>query len=547
MSALSIRSGKAFLLFYLFLFCKDLSVAKYGVEGQISQRQRRRRAIINGRIIADPSDAQFFVKSGRDNDKTTPDYLCGATFVHTDMLLTAAHCQGSFNYGVFLYDPDTNDYTREATVDLQIRYPDFNGIDTHNDILLLRLSEDPGLPIVKMNSDDSVPTTDYDVIRAYGFGKTNSNGRPSDELREGYFSYIDNGECSERVRSTADPMIWDDVLCADPHYDDSSVDIDEGSSICQGDSGGPLLDSSNTLLGVISWNFLCRSDRLPDGFSRVSFFHDWITKQICFYSRKPLASNNECPYGTKSPPPVSGSVQVLLTFDHDFYPEETFFRILSKDRFDQVEYAGPKYVPDRESVWTSKMHLLPGNYTLEILDMAGNGLNPDATSGSDKKGSWTLSALYEEDIETELVSGSANFFSKDVVDFVVDTIETQIPVVMIETINNDPSDECLAKKLIVELSLGTSSGTLCDCIQDDFFVWELNCYDIKTKNTCATNRGACGNTPLFTCCGDRRCSNGTCRSVSQGRDDKRIPLLVNENNGSSGTIRGSQEGNDNVP
>jgi hypothetical protein len=123
MNTISIRSETRYLLFYLFLFCKDLVVAaKFGVDDELVS-QRRRRAIINGRIVVDPSDAQFFAKSGEDNDKATPDYLCGATLVHTDILLTAAHCQGTFNNGVFLYDPDTNDYTREATVDLQIRYP----------------------------------------------------------------------------------------------------------------------------------------------------------------------------------------------------------------------------------------------------------------------------------------------------------------------------------------------------------------------------------------------------------------------------------------
>ena len=121
MNATRIHSKIANLLFYLLLCCKDLVVATFGVDDEVSQR--RRRAIINGRIVVDPSDAQFFAKSGRDNNEATPDYLCGATFVHSDILLTAAHCQGSFNYGLFLYDPTTNDYTREATVDLQIRYP----------------------------------------------------------------------------------------------------------------------------------------------------------------------------------------------------------------------------------------------------------------------------------------------------------------------------------------------------------------------------------------------------------------------------------------
>lgn len=412
-----IRSVVTYTIFILLSCCKNL-VAEFGVDGQ------HRRAITNGRVVVDPSDAQFVAKSGRDDDEETSDYLCGATLIHNDILLTAAHCQGSFNYGVLLYDPETNDYTQEATVDLQVRFPGTSSkkitgaaeeIRNYNQtsyliefrkqcnqqklnrlqwsrhsqrclgtyvrrdghkcwhhpsfkltplivlkfriLQLLRLSTDPGLPIAKMNSDNSMPSK-HDIMRAYGFGKISSNGPPSKRVREGYLKYIDNGECSKRIWPSGDTSIWDDVMCGDPYLDNGD-DIEEGSSICQGDSGGPLLDSSDMLLGVISWNFLCLSDELPDGFARVSYFHDWITEQICFHSRKPFASNNECPNGTSPPPPAPGSVQVLLTFYHDFYPEETFFRILSKDRFDEVEYAGPKYVPGRESAWTTVVYLLP--------------------------------------------------------------------------------------------------------------------------------------------------------------------------------------------
>jgi len=508
------------------------------------QQHQRRRAIVNGRVVVDPSNALFFARSGQDQDESTIDYLCGATLIHDDMLLTAAHCQGAFNYGLFLYDPLTNDFTREATVDLQIRYPDFNGKDKHNDLLLLRLSVDPMLPHLVMNRDDSIPTHNNNVMKAYGFGKTASDGTLSDVLREGFFRYIPNEECTERVRSTR-TSIWDDVLCADPasvvdnaerNTNGAGNDHDHGnggSSICQGDSGGPLIDAKNNLLlGVVSWNFLCHPDELPDGFIRVSHFHDWITEQICFYSRNPLSSNNECPSGTSPPSPPQDSVEILLTFEHDFNPEEMFFRILSKDRINQVDYAGPRYVPARISAWTSRLHLLPGDYILEIFDITGNGLS-GSDRGSDQTASWKLTALYGENFEKELASSSANFFSIDLVDFVVENNSSQILIP--EEIDDQQLNECLSKKLAEDRSFAPSSGIICECVKTISSLSTtssgrsgLSCFDTNTNTICASNRGACGDNLSLKCCGNRRCSNGICRLASQGRDDKKIPLMVKE-------------------
>lgn len=581
--------GRCFL-FGLLLCCRNLFlVCNIGVvngDSSSFESQSRRKDIVNGRLVVDPSDAQFFVRSGKDDRNGTPDYLCGGVLIHTDIILTAAHCQGAFNYGVFLYDEDTNDYTREATIDLQIRYPDFNGIDTHNDMLLLRLESNPKLPSVKLNSDESKPRND-DLLQAYGFGKMTSNGAPSKRLRQGQMRYIDNQECTKRVEGTANSVIWDDVLCADP-YSNISPRFEDGSSICQGDSGGPLLNTSNELVGVISWNFFCKSDELPDGFARVSYFYEWIQEQICYISRNPYARNNECPLGTSMPPPAAGSITVLLDFTHDFFPEETFFRVLSKTN-GEVEYAGPKYVPDRESAWISKIDLLPGEYTLEIFDMAGNGMSPHA--GEDRtKGSWILTAMYDDGMERLLKTGGADFEQTDLVDFVVfeknqvlthrPTFEptgkptlpaTQVPtqnptqkptqaatqrtttkaptnkptqqpvqdLVSETTVEEEtPSDECLTKKFMEDVSLGLASGFVCDCVKDDFFaVWILKCFDTNSSKQCVPNRGFCSNTS--DCCGDRRCSNRTCRDVTQVRAGSRRPLLVNDSNSGS-SLRGGK-------
>jgi secreted trypsin-like serine protease len=96
-----------------------------------------RLLIVNGED-ADPEDYQFYARAGDDDLKSTLDRLCGASLIHRDMLLTAAHCQGAFNYGVRMYDSDTNDYTREVPIDEQRRFNafNFNNINLNYDILV---------------------------------------------------------------------------------------------------------------------------------------------------------------------------------------------------------------------------------------------------------------------------------------------------------------------------------------------------------------------------------------------------------------------------
>lgn len=51
-----------------------------------------------------------------------------------------------------------------------------------------------------------------------------------------------------------------------------------GNGICSGDSGGPLV-SGNKLIGITSWGFGC-GNGVPDGFTRVSQYVDWVNNKI---------------------------------------------------------------------------------------------------------------------------------------------------------------------------------------------------------------------------------------------------------------------------
>ena len=93
-------------------------------------------------------------------------------------------------------------------------------------------------------------------------------------MKVGYFAPITNAQCFRRLR-IANVDLTEDILCVDPVTDDS---------ICSGDSGGPLFATgrNNAIqVGVVSFGNDCQPDYIPDGFARVSYFKDWISKQVC--------------------------------------------------------------------------------------------------------------------------------------------------------------------------------------------------------------------------------------------------------------------------
>lgn len=81
--------------------------------------------IVNG-DISNPELNTFFVRAGFDEFYWTPETLCGASLIHSDIFVTAAHCSGAFNYGALIFDPTTNDFTRMVPVDRQLRHPQWN-------------------------------------------------------------------------------------------------------------------------------------------------------------------------------------------------------------------------------------------------------------------------------------------------------------------------------------------------------------------------------------------------------------------------------------
>jgi len=96
------------------------------------------------------------------------------------------------------------------------------------------------------------------------------------ELQVQEFTIIDNDECKKRLDG-ADP---DDKVTL---YESSLCIVHPQSSACSGDSGGPLFivkDGKRYQVGITSYGEeLCTVD-VPGVFTRVSKYHDFITKAM---------------------------------------------------------------------------------------------------------------------------------------------------------------------------------------------------------------------------------------------------------------------------
>jgi secreted trypsin-like serine protease len=448
------------------------------------------RIVQGGR--AEPTQRRFFALAGYDNFPQTSEILCGATLVSRDIAITAAHCQGGFNYGIRVLDANTGSYDRLIPVERQIRHPKWDlDLDRLNfDILVLKLAtplaaDDAAQPI-PYNTDANYPV-DGQLVLAMGFGITESK-TVSTYLRESQMEYITNEECWGRSIRFNNVQQGDEVMCTDPVA---------GSSTCMGDSGGPVTNVDGTLmLGLVSFGSGCEADQIPDGYARISAMADWIREQICELSD---FAPSDCPLVQRN----SLETKIRLHFQHDFWSDETTFAVRERTTRNIV-HAGPQYTPERGASEIEEFFLMPGDYTFEVWDTDGSGLR---SKGVGQEGSWYLTALYDGSTETRLAEGGADFDQKQSTDFSLGAASLKS--------SNPAMETCLLEKETEEIA-GSLIGTSCQCSDSG----ELTCYD-GSGQVCQRKNQSC----VFDadCCNGRDCRANICRQrTSNNREDSKL-------------------------
>ena len=216
-------------------------------------------------------------------------HICGASLIHDDILITAAHCAmdaDSVRIGAYTHFANRNGGAKmhQSEVADFITHPQFYADKynrLHNDFALLKLKEpvtDPDLlkSIVKLDLNGEYSNqyeSGGEPLTTIGLGQIEEEGDVAKYLQEVDISYVPRDRCFKIFQGG----IGDDAICA----------VGDGKDACGGDSGGPLIlkaknnEETDVQVGVVSWGAGCSWKHYPGVYSNIQHVGAWIEEELC--------------------------------------------------------------------------------------------------------------------------------------------------------------------------------------------------------------------------------------------------------------------------
>lgn len=175
----------------------------------------------DGHSTSDPSISTR-IAGGNDASESYPFFIlwggCGATLIHNDIALTAAHCSKKPHAQVGAHKRGGE--SGWTNVDRVIRHPDYDPETYDYDVAVFRLGGWFEQSTVKLNEIESVPTPGTSLTML-GFG-----GEAS-ALQEAKVNYITPSICAEEWREYGYTIDSTSMICAG----DTDADVCTGKTV----------------------------------------------------------------------------------------------------------------------------------------------------------------------------------------------------------------------------------------------------------------------------------------------------------------------------